>query len=167
MQGETMTDPPNPASSIDSIFEQYGRVHTGERPPDKDELLAQYQRSLIIVPGDKVEFEELAGYPVELVDLGGPNKGALIVYMEGFRSYEGFESHVVGYTKERFLSGGEPVVKEKRSYRTPLDLLVERRVVGIIHATLTQSDWSSRWDRGTERIYYGLPVRKMTEEKTR
>ncbi|MEK6946619.1 MAG: hypothetical protein AABX32_03345 [Nanoarchaeota archaeon] len=106
------------------------------------EILSQYHAQLVIVPGDETRFEQMVGYPVEVVVLGIPNKGALIVEERGGRSYNGFK--------------GE-------EYATPLRLLLENRVVGLINAQLTQSDWSSRWDRGTERIYYGLPVAKKAQ----
>ena len=108
-------------------------------------ILNLYFKQLIIVPGDESKFEYLTGIPVEVVDLDIPNRGALIVEKKGSRSHKSFE--------------------ESDNYGTHISLLLENKILGIINAQLTQSEWSSRWDNGAERIYYGLPVARKNEGK--
>ena len=105
------------------------------------EIVSQYQSELVIVPGDETRYEQMTGYPVKVVDLGIPNKGAIIVETEGMRRYGFRES----------------------DHQTPPKLLLEHRVVGIIEAQLSQSVWSSEFHSGIERTYFGLPVKKKAE----
>ena len=119
-------------------------------------IYTDYLDKLIIVPGDEEQFEQLAGYQVRLVDLGIANKGMLLTKMKGFRDYNGF---MIDSYFEDFEKKIKKIMVDS-DYRTSPGILLENRVVGMINAQLTQSDWSSRFDRGTERIYYGLPVCK-------
>lgn len=99
-----------------------------------------------IFPGSKEEFEEFVGFPVKVVDLGRPDAGIIIAERRGERTHDGFKGRgIYGWME----------------YATPDRLLREHEIVGMINATLSQSDWSSSinsYDGGTERIWYGLPV---------
>jgi hypothetical protein len=114
-------------------------IRIGYCEGDSGEILSDYCDQLVIVPGDEARFEQMARYPVEVVDLGFLNKGIVLAEKRGFRFFDRFQ---------------------ESEHRTPPELLLKNRVVGMIGAQIAQSDWSSRWDRGTERLFYGLPVRK-------
>lgn len=120
--------------------EQYEQqLKTGEQKISK--ILSNYYQQLIIVPGNEKRFFDLEGYNVKVVNLKNPNTGILIPDLCGFRDYKGFQ--------------------KTNQYCSPPEILLEHKVIGLIEANFDQSDWSSRWNRGTERIYYGLPVERI------
>lgn len=122
--------------------------HKGEVISEKEianeeleKVISQYGKGFILVPGDESKFKKLAGFPVKIVDLGTPNKG--VVFIEN-----------IGGTYERYVA-------KLTEYQTPIKLLLEKRVIGMINVQITQSSIGSSWDAPVERVYYGLPVQKV------
>jgi hypothetical protein len=104
-------------------------------------ILFDYISELIITPGDKESFEEMAGYEVRIVDLKLLNKGVIISQKQGRRN-------------SNTLFG-------KKDHQTEPILLLENKIVGMIHTQITQSTWMGKYYDGAERLYYGLPVKKI------
>jgi hypothetical protein len=103
-------------------------------------VLGEYADALVKMPGDEKRFKEITGYDVEFVDIGSSDKGVVVYSLRNSLSSYWFDS--------------------SSTYIDQLKSMMTNKVVGLIEVQFSQKGDSGVFE-SHEKIYYGLPVRKV------